>query len=131
MERARAALGLDRSVPARARLVRRLDRPGADYFLVTLGTEEACVGVVTLDARTGETRSSASLPGVRPCLGVDEEKARAIAGGLASAELVWKPSAASRSPLYPVWQVPTANGPVYVDQQGRLWSDLAAATQKG
>lgn len=131
IERARAALGLDPSVPAHARRVRRLDRPGTDYFLVTLGAETATVGIVTLDAYTGELQGSVSLPGVRGHFAVDEEQARAVAGGGASAELVWKPSAASLSPLYPVWEVRTEEGFVYVDQQGNVWTSLPEGGRGG
>jgi hypothetical protein len=131
VKRARAALGLDPLVPAHAHHVRRLDRPGADYFLVTLGAETATVGIVTLDARTGELQGSASLPGLHGHFAVDEEQARAAAGGGTSAELVWCPSAASLSPLYPVWEVQTGEGLVYVDQQGNVWTSLPEAGRGG
>jgi hypothetical protein len=131
VERARAELGLDSSVPAHVHHVRCLDQSGADYFLVTLGTETATVGIVTLDAHTGELQGSASLPGLHGHLEVDEERARALAGGATSAELVWKPSAASLSPLYPLWEVRTEEGLVYVDQQGHVWTSLPEAGRGG
>jgi hypothetical protein len=130
-DRARAALGLNPSVSARARYVRRLDQRGADYFLVTLGAETATVGIVILDARTGELQNSVTLPGLRGHFEINEEQARKKAGGGTSAELVWRPSAASLSPLYPVWEVRKEEGFVYVDQKGSVWTSLQEAGRGG
>jgi hypothetical protein len=123
---ARRELGLDDNVPGRAWPVRRLDRPGDVYYLVVFGDDNAAVAVAAVGAQSGEMRNSARVQGVRPHLTVDDARAAELAGAGAGAriELVWRPSPASRSPLYPLWLVQTGRGEVYVDQQGALWSEL-------
>jgi hypothetical protein len=121
----RAAVGVVSGVAGRAWPVRRLDRSGETYYLVVLGEERASVAVGTVDAATGEVGSSARLPGHGPHLEVDEVRARALAsaGETAGAELVWRPSAVSKSPLYPVWEVTLPSGTAYVDQAGSVRRD--------
>lgn len=96
------------------------------YYLVVLGEERAPVAVGTVNRATGDVGSSARLAGLGPHLEVDAALARTLAGApeKARAELVWRPSAASRSPLYPVWEVELPSGPVYVDQAGSVRHDL-------
>jgi hypothetical protein len=120
--RARAALGLDEHVLAHALLVHGLERHG-DYYLVVAGTPDAAVGVATVDASSGEVGTRARLPGRGPHLTVTAGDAGTLAGlgGEPATRLVWRPSAASRSPLYPLWEVEGPHGPVYVDQQGGVW----------
>jgi len=120
--RASAALRVDERLPARALLVHRLDRPG-DYYLVVVGGPDAAAGVATVDASTGEVGTSAQLSARGPHLAITAAGARTLAGvrGEAPARLVWRPCAASRSPLYPFWEVDDPEGPVYVDQLGRVW----------
>lgn len=124
--RARAAVGLGAAVTARAWRVRRLDRPGEAYFLVVFGDDKAAVGVAAVDAAKGEVGTSARLAGRGPHLTGDAAWAVRQAGldPSARAELVWKPSRASRSPLYPLWEIDTARDRVYVDQQGAVWRRL-------
>ena len=118
----RAAVGAASGVAGRAWPVRRLDRPGETYYLVVLGDEGASVAVGTVNAETGDVSSSAHLPGRGPHLEVDAVRARALtnAGETAAAELVWRPSLVSKSPLYPVWEVALPSGPAYVDQAGSV-----------
>jgi hypothetical protein len=82
--------------------------------------------VAVVDDRTGALRSSANLRGGPSPLALDVHAARAAAGAdpSAAAELVWQPSRASQSPLYPVWEVVTHDGAVYVDQQGQVHARL-------
>ena len=47
---ARREIGLDDSVPGRAWLVRRLDRPGDAYYLVVFGDDNAAVAVAAVGA---------------------------------------------------------------------------------
>ncbi len=131
--RARAATGVQQAVPARAWRVRRLDRTNDSYYLVVFGEDDAAVAVAAVGAAQGEIRSSASLPGHGPHLNVSMQEAakRAGLGDAAQTELVWQPSAASRSPFYPVWEVRTPDRVVYVDQQGSVWPDLHAAGPGG
>jgi hypothetical protein len=131
--RARGALGLPASVTGRAWRTRRLDRPGDAYYLVVFGPEDAAVAVAAVDARSGEVQSSARLPGAAPLPVVDAARALELAGvgDGAQAELVWRPCRASRSPLYPLWEVRSGADPVYVDQQGKLWPQLDPAGPGG
>jgi len=131
--RARAAMGLDATVPARAWRIRRLDRAADAYYLVVFGEPAAAVAVTTVGAAHGEVRTSAQLPGVRPHLLLDAAQAVTLAGlgAGAQAELVWRPSQASRSPFYPLWEVRSATRGVYVDQQGVVWPALDMAGHAG
>jgi hypothetical protein len=124
--RARAALGRAAQEAARAWRTRRLDRPDEDYYLVNFGPDAATTAVATVDAASGEIRSTARLPGAGPHLTVEATQAVELAGLDASAatELVWRPCRASRSPLYPLWEVRTSTQTVYVDQQRRVWPAL-------
>lgn len=121
----RAAVGAPNGVAGRAWLVRRLDRPGETYYLVVLGDEGSSVAVGTVNPVTGDVGSSASLPGRHPHLEVDAVQARALAGAdeTAEAELVWRPSPVSKSPLYPVWEVALPSGAAYVDQARSVRND--------
>jgi hypothetical protein len=123
--RVRAAVGASESVEGRAWRVRRLDRPGESYYLVVLGAEDASVAVGTVDATTGEVGSWARLEGCGTHLTVDGARARALAGAdeRADAELVWRPSPVTKSPLYPVWEVVLPSRLAYVDQAGTVRPD--------
>jgi hypothetical protein len=123
--RAGRAVGVAAGVPGRAWLVRRLDRPADAYYLVVFGEEDAAVGVATVSRSTGEVGSAARLSGRGPHLEIDAARARELAGAgeEARAELVWRPSTASKSPLYPVWEVELPAGSVYVDQGGAVSGD--------
>jgi hypothetical protein len=120
---ARAHAGLDESVKGRAWRVRRLDRPDEAYYLVVLGEDAAAVAVATVSASTGDVGESARLSGRSQHLEVDASRARSLVGAdeAAQAELVWRPGVASRSPLYPLWEVTGPAERIYVDQQGKVW----------
>jgi hypothetical protein len=119
LEVARAATGVKPEVEGSALRVRRLDRP-AEYYLVLFDGE----AVAAVDVDRGEVLSWAATRGVH--LAVDEGEARRLAGAdaAAEAELVWRSSAESRSPLYPIWAVRRGDTTVYVDQQGGVRSEL-------
>jgi streptogramin lyase len=84
------------------------------------------VGIAAVDAASGDVTESASLPGTEPHELLDAAAALERSGLSPDrrAQLVWRPSAASRSPLYPLWQIGDGGETVYVDQQGRVWSSL-------
>jgi hypothetical protein len=126
LEIARAATGVAPAVEGRALRVRRLDRPG-EYYLVVLDGE----AVAAVDVDRGETLSWAATE--RRHLAVEEDDARrlAAAGPTAQAELVWRSSAESRSPLYPIWAVSLGDSTVYVDQEGGVWQELRPAGRGG
>ena len=117
---ARAALGLDAGASGEAHLVRRLDRPLGDYFLVVF----AAAGTVAV-VRATDALVSAKARAADPLTLSTGDAARIAGGDVSAATLVWAPSQASRSQLYPVWQIPTSSGPRYVDQSGKLWGNLA------
>jgi hypothetical protein len=123
---ARERLGLARGAPTATHVVEGLEGPGTDYYLIVFGEPGAAVGVATADAVTGELTSWAALPGTRAHLPLDGGEAIRVAGmpDGARARLVWRPSPASRSPLYPLWAVSTDDAVVYVDQQGQVSSSL-------
>ena len=131
--RARIDLSLDIMVAARAWRVRRLDRPADAYYLVVFGEDNAAVAVAAVGVARGEIRNSALLPGRGPHLVTDDSQAitRAGADDDVQVELVWQPCRASRSPLYPFWQIRTPAGTLYVDQHGSVWQELAAAGPGG
>ena len=120
--RVRAAVDAPNGTADRAWPVRRLDRRGETYYLVVLGDADSSFAVGTVNPATGDVGSSARLSGGSPHLEVDAAQARALAGAgeTAGAELVWRPSPMSKSPLYPFWEVELPDGPVYVDQAGSV-----------
>jgi hypothetical protein len=126
IEIARAAAGVESEVEGRALRVRRLDRP-AEYYLVVFDGE----AVAAVDVDRGEALSWAATEGAH--LTVDQDEARRLAGANtgAEAELVWRSSAESRSPLYPIWAVFLGHRTVYVDQQGGVWQELHPAGRGG
>lgn len=130
---AKSKLGFEESTPGRAWRVRRLDRPSEAYYLVQLGESNAAVGIATVDTYTGEVGVYASLPGVGAHMAVDVQLAIELGGGgeAAQAELVWMPCRASKSPLYPLWEVKTLGVVKYVDQQRRVLDKLEPARLGG
>jgi len=126
IQNARTKFGFDKSTRGNAWQVRHLDRPSEAYYLIELGASDAAVGIATIDADTGEVGVYAALPGLGAHIAVDAQMAIELANGEkgAQAELVWKPCSASRSPLYPFWEVRTTSGIKYVDQQRRVVDKL-------
>ncbi len=126
IEQARARLGRGDVATARASLVVRLDRADEAYYLVEFGEAGAVAGVAAVDAGTGQVMVWAELSGTRPHSTIDRHAAVRRAGFLpdATTRLVWKPSRASPSPLYPIWEIRTADRTAYVDAAGTVWSTL-------
>jgi len=131
--RAREQLELSDGTPARAFLVRRIDPPGGAYYLAVLGDPSAAIGIAAVDASSGEVTQWATLPGAGSYPLLDREAAirRAGASSASRAELVWRSSPASRSPLYPLWEIDTGDEVVYVDHAGRVWTSLEAGARGG
>ena len=126
-QRAAAAIG-EAGARAEACLVERLDH-GSPYFLVTFGDAGVGGAIVMVDAADGSITSSATLERVdRPWM-PDEAKAAQIArcSAVARARLVWRPSRATLSPFYPVWELECESGRVYVSRDGEVWHDLPPA----
>jgi hypothetical protein len=115
-------------LPAAAHLVERLDGQHP-YFLVHFGEPGGRGAAVMVDAMDGSVMARAAVERVEQPWLIKEERAVEIAGcaQLAEARLVWKPSRATRSPFYPLWEVSTASGRVWVDQSGKMWRELTPA----
>jgi hypothetical protein len=115
-------------LPAAAHLVERLDGQHP-YFLVHFGEPGGRGAAVMVDALDGSVMARVAVERVEQPWLMKEERAIEIAGGaqLADARLVWKPSRATRSAFYPLWEVSSASGSVWVDQSGRMWRELTPA----
>ena len=130
--RALERLELSEKTPARAALVSRRDPPGGAYYLVVVGDPGAALGVAAVDASSGEVTQWATLPGAVPHQVLDRDAAVERAGASAlRAELVWRSSPASRSPLYPLWEIDTGDEVVYVDHAGQVWPSLEPGARGG
>jgi hypothetical protein len=124
-----AAVAQERgSAAAATHLVERLDE-GAPYFLVIFGMPDSPGTVVAVDAVDGAILSSAQLERVKSPWLLEKAEAVRLAGGAQplAARLVWAPSRASLSPFYPLWELTSESGRVYVDHSGKLWHDLPPA----
>lgn len=122
---ARSAVGAEPGSPARPHPVDRLDRRGS-YYLVFL---EGAVAAV--DPTEEEVLSWAQA--AEPTIEVEPGQARELVGAPADAptRLVWQASLASRSPLYPFWEVRKGGETAYVDQQRNVWRDLRGELRGG
>jgi hypothetical protein len=131
--RARERLGLSDTTPARALFVARREPPDGAYYLVVLGDPGTAVGVAAVDAESGEVTQWATLPdaATHPLLDRDAAIRRTGAESARRAELVWRSSPASRSALYPLWEVDTGDEVVYVDHAGRVWPSLEPDARGG
>lgn len=111
----------------------RLSAGAADYDLIIFGEPDRAIGVGTLSAKGMEVLSAAALRGTGPHLGMDANDARNHCGADpdAPARLVWEPSQASRSPLYPIWEIQGADGTRFVDQGGNVWRELEVGPLHG
>lgn len=125
LAQARQLLKLPRSATGSAWHVRRLD--GQDpYALVHLADKVACIDV------TGATLLASATAAKAPVT-VTADSARALAGlgDAASAELVWKPCAATLSMFDPLWSVMLNGREVFVDQRGKVWRTLPPKSPGG
>lgn len=116
---ARRLLGLGPGEEGSAFHVRRLDLPGAAYFLVYVAGQ-----VASLDAATGALMASAISPRLPLTLTREAAIDRAGVGVMATAELVWAPSAASQSMFDPIWAITEGEQTLYVGQRGGVWNTL-------
>jgi hypothetical protein len=98
---------------------------GPDYYLVMLRDDGRTVAIAAVDAASGKIREAAHIGRNGSPVQVSAERAVKLSGvrAVKTVELVWQPCRATRSPLYPVWQV-AGDRVAYVDQQGKVWSDL-------
>jgi hypothetical protein len=116
---------LDRATarPGVPLLVKRLDSPAHDYYLVPWEDERGIIAVVQVDAVTGVFTSAAAFRSPQRQLVMSAEEAtRAVAATFGTAagspELVWMPCRESASPLQPLYRVRTGDGEVFVGHFG-------------
>ena len=100
-----------------------------EAFLVHIGQPGGRGVAVMVDALDGSVMARAAVERVEQPWLIKEERAVEISGYAQplEARLVWKPSRATRSPFYPLWEISTASARVWVDQSGRLWTELTSA----
>jgi hypothetical protein len=125
---AAAALELDPHAASTTHIVERLDG-GNPYFLVVFGETNAPHAIAAVDALSGDVASSARFERQRKAWLSDAPTATALAQlpAPAVARLVWSPSRASLSPLYPLWEIAHGAQRVYIDRDGRRWDSLTPA----
>ena len=133
IRRIRTKTEVAETIPGRAWHVRRLDRSSEAYYLVLLGQVDATIAVATVDTK-GEIGVISRLPGIASHITVDAQHATELAapGEIPNQiEMVWMPCEASKSPLYPLWEIRTQSGIKYVDQHGKVWKELQSARPGG
>jgi hypothetical protein len=129
--RARRVLGFGGAITSHARPVHRLDRPNDSYFLIELGKEDSVGAVVTVHGISGEVTHSARLHHGAHLKTPQEILGKENLSATAEIKLVWRPCDASRSPLYPLWQIRTNENVFYLDQNGRRWDRLELTRRGG
>ncbi len=131
-------MGIERSVAARALWITRINGDAEDYYLILFGPSSGTTAVATVGAESGRIQSSAKLSGLRPHLSISAEDAENIVRSAHPIEepswqvaAVWKPSPASWSPFYPLWKVSSEVSTYYIDQQGKIWTELNSSQRRG
>ena len=127
---AQRGLGFGDTVTSRAWPVRRLDRPNGFYFLVELGEKNTVGALATVDSVSGEVTHSARLRHPAHLKTPQQLLGGDLRAG-AEIKLVWRPCDASRSPLYPLWQIRSNGDLFYLDQNGRRWYRLETTGRGG
>lgn len=117
---ARTTVGAGESVPASSVPVRRMDRDST-YVLVQLGRPGHPGWVAAVDVERGEVMTWAANESGHST--VPTERPEHLAS--AHAELVWRPSRASRSVLYPLLRLSNDDGEWFVDLAGTVSPTLA------
>lgn len=118
---ARRLLGLPAAGDGHAWRVRRLAAPGA-YFIVHIDGR-----VAALEVTNGALLASATASRAPVTMPAETALALAALGAPATAELVWRPCAASVSMFDPLWFVTHGHDSVFVDQRGQRWPTLPSA----
>lgn len=119
---ARATVGAADDVPAVPFPVRRLDRD-AEYVLVQLGHPGEPGWVAAVDPAQDEVMTWAANPS-----GESTAPTRSASDRhRGQFEWVWRPSAHSRSPLYPLLHITTETGELFIDLAGAGYDTLPDA----
>jgi hypothetical protein len=99
------------------------------FLLVVFGTAKRTSAIAAVDPDSGEVLEAARLPRreSHTLITADDALKCARLDAAADARLVWEPSSASRSRLYPLWQLRNAERTVWVDSiRGVVWHSLDA-----
>src|SRR5215212_980642 len=135
---ARREMGVGSCVAAQALRVSRINGDAEDYYLILFGPSSGTTAVATIGAESYRMQSSAKLGGLCPHLSISAQEAEDIVQSAHPIEdpswrvaAVWKPSPASQSPFYPLWQVSSRDMIYYVDQQGKIWTELDSRQGRG
>jgi hypothetical protein len=131
IRRAQRVLGFGDVIRSRVWRVDRLDRPNDSYFLVELGGENTADAIATVDRVSGEVTHSARLRHEAHLKTPQELLGKGNLSAGVEIKLVWRPCDASRSPLYPLWQIRTNGNLTYLDQNGRRWYRLETTGRGG
>jgi len=102
--------------------VRKLDRD-AKYVLVRLGRPGEAGWVAAIDPAQDEFMTWAANPSGESTAPTGSASDRS--GG--EVEWVWRPSAYSKSPLYPILRITTETGELFVDLAGAVYDTLPDA----
>ena len=130
----RAAAGGRAGAP---QLVRRLDAPGRDYYLVSWHDARGVVALIHVDGTGGEMVSRVVLPlAVTRLIPTPDDARRAVTSQLrqeptGAPELVWCPCQETGSPMQPLYRVPVAAGSVFVAVSGSVHHELTPLGQDG
>lgn len=113
-----------------ALLVKRIDQPDRDYYLVPWQDQRGVVLVAQVDASSGEMSSAAVLPTPLPSIVMSPAEARRIVEARLKLRvtgepiLVWRPSRESASPLQPLYRVEVDGGEAFVGVDGSVYRSL-------
>jgi hypothetical protein len=119
-------------------LVHRLDRAGADYYIVPAGrSPNAATAAVAIDSETGTYLEAAGAGAGGSLLFLDAAGARAALAAKdpdfpwqdvllenVPPDLVWKSCKESRSPFYPFYRFAARSTEAYVRTDGRVFMSL-------
>jgi hypothetical protein len=107
-------------------LVRRLDKPASDYYLVPWADDRGIVLVIQIDAERGVMSSAAALRVPLSQLVPSAEEARDVVFDqfkqriVGEPELVWQPCRESASPLQPLYRIAVESGEAFVGVDGSV-----------
>jgi len=133
----RVASALRSGRPGPPALVERLDEPGAAYWLVPWQVEGGVAFVAQVDAAGREMLGASVFPEPVPSPVLPPDRAVALVRrrrarlGPGAPRLVWMPCRQTTAPSRPFYEVPTEDGPVYVDMDGVVFDRPAPLGRGG
>lgn len=116
--------------PGTPLLVERLDEPKNAYYLVPWMVAKGVVFVTQVDASSGTMLGVRTFPKPTSSPFLTPEDALSYAARkfphyvFGNARLAWRPCRESTSPIRPFYQIPFAQGVLYVDMDGSVLLEL-------